>query len=176
MLSVVENKEIGMALGATDCLTKPIDWNRLDTLLERLTECETPAPILVVEDDTASSELVRRLLERDGWTVDVAANGEAALQQIRQRRPALVVLDLMMPVMDGFTFSDQLRAEPGCEDIPVVVLTSKSLTPDDHKRLNGHVADILTKGAYQRGDLLQLVRKLTAASDENPPLQTELPI
>ena len=176
MLSVVENKEIGMALGATDCLTKPIDWNRLDTLLERLTECETPAPILVVEDDTASSELVRRLLERDGWTVDVAANGEAALQQVRQRRPALVVLDLMMPVMDGFTFADQLRAEPGCDDIPVVVLTSKSLTPDDHKRLNGHVADILTKGAYQRGDLLLLVRKLTAASDENPPLQTELPI
>jgi len=176
LLSVVENKEIGLALGATDCLTKPIDWNRLDTLLERLTESDTPAPILVVEDDTASSELVRRLLERDGWTVDVAANGEDAMRQIRNRRPALVVLDLMMPVMDGFTFSDQLRAEPGCADIPVVVLTSKSLTPDDHKRLNGHVADILTKGAYQRGDLLQLVRKLTVGQDDNASLQTELPI
>jgi CheY-like chemotaxis protein/nitrogen-specific signal transduction histidine kinase len=176
LLSVVENKEIGLALGATDCLTKPIDWNRLDTLLERLTESDTPAPILVVEDDTASSELVRRLLERDGWTVDVAANGEDAMRQIRNRRPALVVLDLMMPVMDGFTFSDQLRAEPGCEEIPVVVLTSKSLTPDDHKRLNGHVADILTKGAYQRGDLLQLVRKLTTGQDDNSSLQTELPI
>jgi signal transduction histidine kinase/DNA-binding response OmpR family regulator len=175
LLSVVENKEIGLALGATDCLTKPIDWNRLDTLLERLTESDTPAPILVVEDDTASSELVRRLLERDGWTVDVAANGEDAMRQIRNRRPALVVLDLMMPVMDGFTFSDQLRAEPGCEEIPVVVLTSKSLTPDDHKRLNGHVADILTKGAYQRGDLLQLVRKLTTGQDDNSSLQTELP-
>jgi CheY-like chemotaxis protein len=176
LLSVVENKEIGLALGATDCLTKPIDWNRLDTLLERLTESDTPAPILVVEDDTASSELVRRLLERDGWTVDVAANGEDAMRQIRNRRPALVVLDLMMPVMDGFTFSDQLRAEPGCADIPVVVLTSKSLTPDDHKRLNGHVADILTKGAYQRGDLLQLVRKLTTGQDDNSSLQTEQPI
>lgn len=176
LLSVVENKEIGMALGATDCLTKPIDWNRLDALLERLTESESPAPILVVEDDSASSELVRRLLERDGWTVDVAANGEDALRKVRLRRPALVVLDLMMPVMDGFTFSDQLRAEPGCEDIPVVVLTSKSLTPDDHKRLNGHVADILTKGAYQRGDLLQIVRRLTAASESSLTLQTELPI
>jgi signal transduction histidine kinase/DNA-binding response OmpR family regulator len=176
LLSVVENKEIGLALGATDCLTKPIDWNRLDTLLERLMEVDTPAPILVVEDDSASSELVRRLLERDGWTVDVAANGEDAIHQIRNRRPALVVLDLMMPVMDGFTFSDQLRAEPGCEDIPVVVLTSKSLTPDDHKRLNGHVADILTKGAYQRGDLLQLVRKLMLVQEEHPPIQTELPI
>jgi len=176
LLSVVENKEIGLALGATDCLTKPIDWNRLDTLLERLMEVDTPAPILVVEDDSASSELVRRLLERDGWTVDVAANGEDAMHQIRNRRPALVVLDLMMPVMDGFTFSDQLRAEPGCEDIPVVVLTSKSLTPDDHKRLNGHVADILTKGAYQRGDLLQLVRKLMLVQEEHPPIQTELPI
>ena len=98
------------------------------------------------------------------------------MHQIRNRRPALVVLDLMMPVMDGFTFSDQLRAEPGCEDIPVVVLTSKSLTPDDHKRLNGHVADILTKGAYQRGDLLQLVRKLMLVQEEHPPIQTELPI
>jgi signal transduction histidine kinase/DNA-binding response OmpR family regulator len=176
LLSVVENKEIGLALGATDCLTKPIDWNRLDTLLERLTESDTPAPILVVEDDTASSELVRRLLERDGWTVDVAANGEDAMRQIRYRRPALVVLDLMMPVMDGFTFSAQLRAEPGCADIPVVVLTSKSLTPDDHMRLNGHVADILTKGAYQRGDLLQLVRKLTTGQDDNSSLQTEQPI
>ncbi|MFM7188521.1 MAG: response regulator [Armatimonadota bacterium] len=176
LLSVEENKEIGMALGATDCLTKPIDWNRLDTLLERLTEAETPAPILVVEDDTASSELVRRLLERDGWTVKVAENGEDALRQVRQRRPALVVLDLMMPVMDGFTFSDQLRAEPGCEDIPVVVLTSKSLTPDDHKRLNGHVADILTKGAYQRGDLLHIVRKLTAVTFDKQSIQTELPI
>lgn len=176
LLSVVENKEIGMALGATDCLTKPIDWNRLDVLLERLTESESPAPILVVEDDSASSELVRRLLERDGWTVDVAANGEDALRKVRLRRPALVVLDLMMPVMDGFTFSDQLRAEPGCKDIPVVVLTSKSLTPDDHKRLNGHVADILTKGAYHRGDLLQIVRRLTAPSDGSLTLQTELPI
>ncbi|MFY8052807.1 MAG: response regulator [Armatimonadaceae bacterium] len=176
LLSVVENKEIGMALGATDCLTKPIDWNRLDVLLERLTESESPAPILVVEDDSASSELVRRLLERDGWTVDVAANGEDALRKVRLRRPALVVLDLMMPVMDGFTFSDQLRAEPGCEDIPVVVLTSKSLTPDDHRRLNGHVADILTKGAYHRGDLLQIVRRLTAPSDGSLTLQTELPI
>jgi len=163
LLSVVENKEFGIALGATDCLTKPIDWQRLDSLLERLTSSDAPAPILVVEDDSDSSELVRRLFERDGWTVDVATNGEDALRKIRHRRPALVVLDLMMPVMDGFTFSERLRAEPGCDDIPIVVLTSKSLSPDEHRRLNGHVADILTKGAYQRSDLLEMVRKLTAA-------------
>ncbi len=166
LLSVVENKEFGIALGATDCLTKPIDWERLDSLLERLTSADAPAPILVVEDDSDSSELVRRLFERDGWTVDVATNGEDALRKIRHRRPALVVLDLMMPVMDGFTFSERLRAEPGCDDIPIVVLTSKSLSPDEHRRLNGHVADILTKGAYQRSDLLQLVHRLTAAPDE----------
>ncbi len=173
LLSVVENKEFGLALGATDCLTKPIDWSRLDTLLERLTGSDGPAPILVVEDDPESSELVRRLFERDGWTVDVAANGEDALRQIRHRRPALVVLDLMMPVMDGFTFSERLRAEPGCEDIPIIVLTSKSLTPDEHRRLNGHVADILTKGAYRRGDLLEMVRKLTAAPEADVPSAAE---
>jgi len=162
LLSVVENKEFGIALGATDCLTKPIDWKRLDSVLERLTSADAPAPILVVEDDSDSSELVRRLFERDGWTVDVAINGEDALRKIRHRRPALVVLDLMMPVMDGFTFSERLRAEPGCDDIPIVVLTSKSLSPDEQRRLNGRVADILTKGAYQRSDLLEMVRKLTA--------------
>lgn len=175
LLSVVENKEFGIALGATDCLTKPIDWERLDSLLERLTSSNGPAPILVVEDDSDSSELVRRLFERDGWTVDVATNGEDALRKIRHRRPALVVLDLMMPVMDGFTFSERLRAEPGCDDIPIVVLTSKSLSPDEHRRLNGQVADILTKGAYQRNDLLEMVRKLTAAPDEAVPDSPELP-
>jgi len=161
LLSVVENREIGLARGAVECLTKPIDWSRLDSLMNRLTADSEAPHVLVVEDDPSSSDLVRRLFERNGIPVELAANGAEALERLRERRPAVVILDLMMPVMDGFTFADQLRAMPAFEDLPVIVLTSKSLTSDDHRRLNGQVTEILTKSSYKRADLLSLVRQLT---------------
>ncbi len=163
LLSVVENREIGRARGAVECLTKPIDWNRLDALMNRLTTDSDTPHVLVVEDDPASSDLVRRLFERNGIPVELATNGAEGLARLRERRPALVLLDLMMPVMDGFSFADQLRAMPEYEDLPVIVLTSKSLTPDDHRRLNGQVTEILTKSAYKRADLLSLVQRLTSS-------------
>jgi len=163
LLSVVQNREIGLARGAVECLTKPIDWNRLDALMSRLTADGDAPHVLVVEDDPASSDLVRRLFERNGIRVEVAANGAEGMARLRERRPAAILLDLMMPVMDGFTFADQLRAMPEFADLPVIVLTSKSLTPDDHRRLNGQVTEILTKSAYKRADLLSLVRQLTGA-------------
>lgn len=160
LLSVVENKEIGMALGATDCLSKPIDWPRLDNLLSRLIAQSTAENILVVEDDPASSEISRRLLERGGWMVRTARHGQEALDQLRQSPPSLIVLDLMMPVMDGFSFAEILRSEPAYKDIPVIVLTSKSLDAEDHRRLNGKIDEILLKGQFQRSDLLGTVRRL----------------
>ncbi|MFN9957744.1 MAG: response regulator [bacterium] len=129
--------------------------------MNRLTADSEAPHVLVVEDDPSSSDLVRRLFERNGIPVALAANGAAALERLRERRPAVVILDLMRPVMDGFTFADQLRAMPAFEDLPVIVLTSKSLTSDDHRRLNGQVTEILTKSSYKRADLLSLVRQLT---------------
>ena len=164
LLSVVENKEIGLALGATDCLTKPIDWPKLNGLLDRLITHAEPGHILVVDDDLASNDLARRLLERDGWRIRTASNGREALLSVQDQLPALIVLDLMMPEMDGFSFSETLRTDPRYSQIPIVVLTSKSLTPDDHRRLNGQVNDILVKGSTSRLDLLATVRRLAGPS------------
>lgn len=159
LLSVVENNEIAMALGATDCLTKPIDWTKLQTCLERLLPKSDPDRILVVEDDPASSELVTRILERDGWKIQKVCNGKEAYASMEASPPALVLLDLMMPEMDGFELVSKLREHPTLSLVPVVVLTSKMLTPEDHARLNGGVLDILAKGITGRNDLIEAVRK-----------------
>lgn len=159
LLSVVENNEIAMALGATDCLTKPIDWTKLQTCLERLLPKSDSDRILVVEDDPASSELVTRILERDGWKIERVCNGKEAYASMEVSPPALVLLDLMMPEMDGFELVSKLSDHPTLSLVPVVVLTSKMLTPEDHARLNGGVLDILAKGTTGRNDLLEAVRK-----------------
>jgi signal transduction histidine kinase/CheY-like chemotaxis protein len=160
LISVVENREIGLALGATDCFTKPVDWQRLDATLTRLTRHQAPETILVVEDDENASDLSQRLLEREGWTVETVRNGQEAMAHLRKRLPALIVLDLMMPVMDGFTLAEHLQASPEYRDIPVIVLSSRSLTSEDHQRLNGRVREILAKGS-PRSDLLAAVERLT---------------
>jgi len=166
LLSVVENRDIGMALGAVDCLSKPIDWVRLSSVLDRYSGVQNRNKILIVEDDPASSEIVVRLLTRAGWDIETASNGQEAMERIREGRPALIVLDLMMPVMDGFAFTDQLRSQKEYVDIPIVVLTSKSLTPEDHRRLNGQVEAIMNKGDGTRQLLLDSVKTLLRGASE----------
>ena len=97
---------------------------------------------------------------KEGFVVEVAKNGREALAHVAQKRPALILLDLMMPEMDGFQFTEQLRKNPGAENIPIIVVTAKTLTPDDHHRLNGQVADILRKGAFDRNALLDQIRSM----------------
>jgi len=162
LLSVVENNEIAMALGATDCLTKPIDWGKLQVCLDRLLPRNDPERILVVEDDPASSELVTRILQKDGWRIEKASNGREAFACMEASPPSLVLLDLMMPEMDGFELVARLRTHPTLSKIPVLVLTSKMLTPEDHARLNGRVLDVLSKGTTERNDLLEAVRRAQA--------------
>ena len=162
LLSVVENNEIAMALGATDCLTKPIDWGKLQVCLDRLLPRNDPDRILVVEDDPASSELVTRILQKDGWRIEKASNGREAFACMEASPPSLVLLDLMMPEMDGFELVARLRTHPTLSKIPVLVLTSKMLTPEDHARLNGRVLDVLSKGSTERNDLLEAVRRAQA--------------
>ena len=115
--------------------------------------------MLVVDDDPECRELVRRNLEAEGWRVTEAADGEAGLRMVAADPPALVLLDLMMPGVDGFGFLDEFpRRFPGSRT-PVIVLTAKDLTSDDHTRLNGRVARILAKGNLTELDeLVALVR------------------
>jgi CheY-like chemotaxis protein len=159
MLTIVDDRGRGYSLGAADYLTKPIDWNRLGTILRKYLVPGRDT-VLVVDDDAGNREVIRRYLDREGWKITEAANGEEGLRRFAETPPAAVLLDLMMPVLDGFGFLDELaRRFPG-HRVPVVILTAKELTPEDFDRLNGRVSRILEKGDLTNMEgLLAMIRR-----------------
>jgi CheY-like chemotaxis protein len=158
LITMVDGRDMGKTLGAADYLPKPIDRERLSAVLRKYKCTTPPCPVLLVEDDEATRELVRRTLSAGGWTVREAANGREALTMIERSRPDLVLLDLMMPEMDGFEFLEQLRARPEWRSIPVVVVTAKDLTTEDRERLNGRVRSIVQKTPHTHEDLARELR------------------
>ncbi len=163
MVTILDDKEMGFALGAVECLTKPVDRARLLEVVTRVRPGASAGPVLVVDDDPEMRAMLRRALEKDGLAVVEAEHGRAALARLAERRPALVLLDLVMPVMDGFAFLAELRRTPEGRAIPIVVLTARDLTPEDRQRLQGDVEHVVRKGAYSREELLREVRDLVAA-------------
>jgi CheY-like chemotaxis protein len=159
MVSMLDDRDIGYALGAADYLTKPFDREKLVVALRRFRQGSSPRPVLVVEDDPATREVVRRALERDGWIVTEAENGKGGLASIARAAPDLVVLDLMMPEMDGFEFVAELRKTEAGRRIPVVVVTAKEITAEDRQRLNGQVRRIFHKGSFSREELTAELRR-----------------
>jgi signal transduction histidine kinase/DNA-binding response OmpR family regulator len=160
ILTMADNKTLGYALGATEYLMKPIDRERLAAVLRKYSRLSHD-PILVVDDDPSTRDLLRSVLTKDGWSVQTAENGRIALERVRSVRPGLVLLDLMMPEMDGFTFLEEFRQLPSAAEVPVVVLTAKDLTGEDRQRLNGHVQKIMAKGEGTE-PLLKKVQELVA--------------
>jgi len=160
MLSILDERNLGFSLGASEYLTKPIDRDRLKEILGRVAGAPAGDCVLIVEDDAGTRENLRRMLDSEGWASAGAENGLAALEAIERSPPALILLDLMMPEMDGFEFLDQLRARPGGAAIPVVVLTAMDLTDEDRARLNGGVERILSKGGGNADDLSRELRRL----------------
>ena len=163
MLTIVDNKNIGFALGAADYMTKPIDRERLVGILKKYRREDDPGNVLIIEDDAAMRVLMRRLLEKEGWVVSEAANGKEGLLLVAERAPALILLDLMMPEMDGFEFVNELHKRKPWRSIPVLVITAKDITAEDRQRLNGYVEKILEKDAYGWEELLAEVRNLMAS-------------
>jgi GAF domain-containing protein/CheY-like chemotaxis protein len=161
MLTIVDDRNLGYALGASDYLTKPIDRERLVSVLK---QHRRDRPVLVVDDDAEVRQLLRRTLESEGFAIVEAENGRVALERLRGEPPSLILLDLMMPEMDGFEFVAALRRHEGWRAIPVVVITARDLSREDRERLNGHVEKILQKGTYDRDQLLAEVRELVASS------------
>jgi CheY-like chemotaxis protein len=159
MVTMVEDRPMGFALGAADYLSKPVDKARLLGAVSRVVR-HSADDVLVVEDDPMAADIVLRTLRSAGRACRHARNGREALDMIRASRPALIVLDLMMPEMDGFAFLDALPDEvPDHTEIPVVVLSAKDLTDDERRQLSGRVIDTLRKGAGQRENLLGAVRR-----------------
>jgi signal transduction histidine kinase/DNA-binding response OmpR family regulator len=170
MLTIVDERNFGYMLGATDYMTKPIDRHRLAAMLHKYRSAQPAGTVLIVEDESATRRMLRRTLTQQGWTVTEAENGRVALERVAEQRPALIVLDLLMPTMDGFAFIAALRQQQEWRAIPIIVLTAKDLTSDEHQRLNGAVEQILLKGASSREDLLSEVRRLVAGCAPGSPL------
>jgi len=159
MVTIADDQKLGYALGAADYLTKPVDQQRLLSVIEKHCLPLGPRRVLVVEDDASTRSLFKRLLEKEGWAVVEAENGRVALEQLAGVQPCLILLDLMMPEMDGFEFLEEMRRQEAWRHIPVVVVTSKDLTETDRQRLSGQVDKVLQKGAYRAEDLLGVVRR-----------------
>ncbi len=159
MVTFLDREAKGFALGADDYFTKPVDWNRFSHVLENLTDGSSPRRILVVEDDEAARSYLTKALNREGWTVVEAEHGKAGLEEMKKAAPDAIVLDLMMPVMDGFEFLEELRRRPEWEDIPIIVVTAKSATKDEREILEGLVDRVLQKGAFSYDELFGIIRK-----------------
>ena len=159
MITVVEDRNLAFSLGATEYVTKPIDRDRLASILRRHRCASPPCLVLVVEDDSDQRRLIGTILEKEGWQVATAENGAMALQQLERRRVELIVLDLLMPEMDGFEFVAAMKQTPAWKDIPILVLTSKDITEEDRQRLNGRVQRILSKGSLEGGAFVEELKR-----------------
>jgi CheY-like chemotaxis protein len=154
IVTIVDEQRRGIALGAAGYLTKPIDRERLIEIVSPLRAADGPGNVLVVEDDEDQRQLMRAILGSRGWTVREAANGRLALDAIRAELPDVILLDLMMPEMDGFELVAALQANTAWRAIPVVVVTALDLTAEDRQRLNGGVEQILSKHAFPPAELM----------------------
>jgi signal transduction histidine kinase/CheY-like chemotaxis protein len=160
MITIVDEHRRGIALGAVGYLTKPIDREQLHRLVSRFRVPVPPTRVLLVEDDAVQRDRMRGWLEGPQWTVREAENGREALKRIQENKPDVILLDLMMPEMDGFAVVAALQKQAGWRDIPVIVITSLDLDAKDRERLNAGVQFVLVKERFQPADLVERIRRL----------------
>lgn len=164
VVSMLDERGKGFALGAADYLIKPVQCEALLTTLRRLTFASNGAngrpSVLAIDDDPLALELIDAVLSPAGYQVLKAADGHHGVTAAKIEHPGLVIVDLLMPEMDGFAVVEQLRADPTTSGIPIVILTSRSMDTADRERLNGQISHLARKGAFDRGEFVELVRKL----------------
>jgi signal transduction histidine kinase/CheY-like chemotaxis protein len=164
LVTVLGDRDMGFALGAAEHLTKPINPKELLRLLARVQGSEATPDVLIVDDDATTRDVLRRMLVKEGWSVREAANGAEGLEQLARATPAVMLLDLMMPGVDGFEVLRAVRQDAAWRDIPVVIVTSKDLSREETEWLRGHAMDVFQKGAYGRAELIAAVRAMVEAA------------
>ncbi|MGC2073517.1 MAG: response regulator, partial [Pseudolabrys sp.] len=162
MATVTDQQRKGMALGAAGYLTKPLDRDQLIALLRPFQARVRRTRVLMVEDDPAQRMSIRSVLEPQQWRVTEADNGRVALDLLAKEIPDIILIDLMMPEMDGFDLIAALRKQPDWRRIPVIVITALDLTAADRARLNSGVEGILLKSSFDPAHLVQTVRQAVA--------------
>jgi GAF domain-containing protein/CheY-like chemotaxis protein/anti-sigma regulatory factor (Ser/Thr protein kinase) len=153
--SIVQDKTRGFSLGAADYLVKPITEDELRHALERISRDKTINKILVVDDEPSALMLLKRILEsQPQYKVLDATGGAQALAIVQNEKPDLVLLDLMMPEVDGFAVLDNIKSNADTHDIPVIIVTAKEITAEDRERLNGNMTALYNKGMFTAEQLL----------------------
>ncbi len=160
MATLLQEQNLGYTLGATNYLTKPINTQELRKVLTKYRSHDSTRLAMVVDDDINSRNLLTNILQKEGWQVLEAINGEQALKLLESYHPQLLLLDLMMPEVDGFEVANSIQQNSNWQDIPIIIITAKDITQDDRQRLNGRVSAILQKGSYNKDHLLKQVRGL----------------
>jgi adenylate cyclase len=163
IVTILEQKNLGFSLGASEYLSKPVDRKKLIRAINRVVGKADDKTVLLIEDDADTRAMMQRYLEREQIGVVAAENGRVGLERLKEKKPSLILLDLMMPEMDGFEFVDACRKLPEAKDVPIVVLTAKSLTDEDRRRLERWVAGLYKKGEVNIEKLMLEVQKQIAA-------------
>jgi len=167
LVTMLGDRDMGLALGAAEHLTKPIAPQDLVRVLARLRGPDATADVLIVDDDEGTRDVLRRTLVREGWTVREAADGADGLRQLAACKPAVVLLDLMMPQMNGFEMLRAMRENPAWHDVPVVIVTSKDLGRDELEWLKANTIEVFQKGAYGRTELIDSLRSMVEAAQRH---------
>jgi signal transduction histidine kinase/DNA-binding response OmpR family regulator/HAMP domain-containing protein len=165
LMTILDEKTRGYSLGATDYMVKPVNRERLSGALRNICGA-VGRHALLVDDDDMTRRGMRLALEKDSWEVVEAENGRVALARLAETRPDIIMLDLMMPEMNGFEFLVEMRKRAEWRDIPVLVVTAKDLSAEERSRLNGDVAHVLQKGSSELDELLQEIGRILPGSIE----------
>jgi signal transduction histidine kinase/DNA-binding response OmpR family regulator len=169
VVSILDNKTLGFSLGATECLTKPVERDTVLNALMRLMplRCigvrnpeDCPVRILLVDDDPVHIMAMKAVLSERGYVVMVAPGGREAIEMLRETAPCAIILDIMMPEVDGFMVVEEVKKRRETRDIPVIILTAKDITDEDRKRLNGSIQDIVKKGSFAQEEILEDIKNI----------------
>jgi CheY-like chemotaxis protein len=160
--SIVDNKPLAYSLGAVDYMPKPADAGVVLRMVRKAVT-STDNYILVVEDELDYSVLLQKFLKDAGYAVEGAYNGKEALEKIEENKPALILLDLKMPVMDGFEVLKQLKERNDWQTIPIVIITAMELSTDQRNEIDKQTIDFLRKTDYSMESLSNLIKKSLTA-------------
>ena len=160
MISMVNQAQAGYALGAAEYMQKPVERNNLNGLIKKWVRRKGRAPVLVVDDDWDIRTAMRTILESQGHKVLEAKNGLEGLQKIAETMPSMIFLDMMMPVMNGMEFMQELNAVPEGANIPVVAFTGVEMDEQETSAVRANFTDVIRKGDFNLQGLMQEVSRL----------------
>jgi CheY-like chemotaxis protein len=163
IVSMLDERGKGLALGAADYLVKPVSRDDLLATLRPIIAARAgdgSCKVLAIDDDPVAIKLIETVLGEEGFTVVAALSGADGVRAARTERPGLIILDLLMPGVDGFEVVDRLRADPSTAEIPIVILTAKDVAPEERERLAAHVAHLAAKASFSRAEFVELVRRI----------------